>query len=358
MGLKRILTLTFPEKLFFFSESKSYWRVYNAVVLELIKSNQEFIYLSADKGDPGLHIKNKLVKTFYLGNITQSIFILNKLKASLCVMTTPQIDVIALKRSIGVKHYCHIIHSPTDIHGYKKFAFDYFDSVLCSSESQIKNLRYLEKIRRSRHKKLFRTGCTYYDVFSIKNKKKGDSILIAPAWGDRTFFKKYGKIIIKNLIESGEKVIFRPHPQSWISDREIINDVINTFSNYSSFSLDQEVGGESAIQKSKLLISDISSGMLFDVALVYKKPIISVKFDLKDGGYESSSLQNQVSSISLLKDFGCLIKVEEIENISNIVKNIGYNKNSKETINNHIFNFKNSGKIASDQIISIYKNLR
>jgi len=114
--------------------------------------------LSADEEDEGLLLTNDCVETHYIGNIRQAIFVLNQLKAKVCVMTTPQLDVIALKRSKDVDHYCHIIHSPTDIHAYKKFAFDYFDSVLCSSEAQINNLKFLEYERNSLPKQLLRTG--------------------------------------------------------------------------------------------------------------------------------------------------------------------------------------------------------
>ena len=55
-------------------------------------------------------------------------------------MTTPQLDVFALKRSKSVDHYCYVIHAPNNIHADKKFAFDYFYSVLCSSHAQIENL--------------------------------------------------------------------------------------------------------------------------------------------------------------------------------------------------------------------------
>lgn len=352
-GIKTNFKSDFSGKIVFYSENKSYWRVYEPIVLELIKNDQKFVYLSSDDEDPGLRIKDHCIETYYIGNINQSIFILNKLKSRLCVMTTPQIDVIALKRSKHVKHYCHVIHSPTDIHAYKKFAFDYYDSVLCSSESQIENLRYLEKIRGTKHKELFKTGCTYYDFFSKENENSGDSILIAPTWGDRTFFKQHGKRIIKILIDSGEKVIYRPHPQSWISDKDILNDVMNTYGSHPNFHIDEKVGGESSIQESKLLICDISSGMLYDMILVYQKPVISVDFDWKDGGYESSNLLNQISSISFLNDFGGFIKVDEIENISSIIKNVVSKKPSKKAIDNHIFNFKKCGKIAAEQIISI-----
>ena len=347
----------FSGKIVFFSEGKSYWRVYEPVVQELIKNNQDFVYLSADKEDKGLTISSKGIETHCLGNIRQAIFVLNRLKARVCVMTTPQLDVIALKRSKGVQHYCHIIHSPTDIHAYKKFAFDYFDSVLCSSEAQIDNLKFLETKRSSKPKQLFRTGCTYYDVFLSDSDEHGDHILLAPTWGDRTFFKYCGKEIIDNLLTGGHRVIFRPHPQSWISDKEILDDIISSFGSNPNLTIDKEVGGESAIRKSKLLICDITSGMLFDMAFMYRKPVVAIKFDWKDGGYESASLAKETAAVDLLKDVGDVATSGEISNISEIVENAASKTITMDIINRHIFNLKKAGKLAAEQIVSIHQNL-
>ena len=75
---------------------------------------------------------------------------LNKLKAKLLVSTTPQLDIFSWKYTRNIRHYCYINHSPVDIHSYKKFAFDYYDSILCTSEFQITNLIELEKKRKVR----------------------------------------------------------------------------------------------------------------------------------------------------------------------------------------------------------------
>lgn len=347
----------FSGKIVFFSEGKAYWRVYKPVVLELINNKQNFVYLSADKDDEGLSITSEHVETHYIGNIRQAIFVLNQLKAKMCVMTTPQIDVISLKRSKDIEHYCHIIHSPTDIHAYKKFAFDYFDSVLCSSESQIDNLKFLEDERNSPPKQLFQTGCTYYDVFLSDTQNSGDSILLAPTWGDRTFFKSCGKEIVRNLLEGGHKVIFRPHPQSWISDKELLNDIISSFSSNPNLIIDKETGGEKAISQSKLLICDITSGMLFDMAFVYKKPVVAIRFDWKDGGYESSSLIKETAAIDLLKDVGDVVNVDDVKDISVIVDESASKTITKEIIDKHIFNFQEAGKVAAEQIITIHTNI-
>jgi len=356
-GAKGNIRSDFTGQIVFFSEGNAYWSTFEPVVLELIKNRQKIVYLSADEKDEGLSITSEYVVTHYLGNIRQAIYVLNQLKAKMCVMTTPQLDVIALKRSKNTKHYCHIVHSPIDIHPYKKFAFDYFDSVLCSSESQIDNLKFLEEKRNSIPKQLFRTGCAYYDVFLPETESNGDSILLAPTWGDKSFLQLCGKEIIGNLLIGGHKVIFRPHPQSWISDKELLNDIVVSYGENPNLLIDKETRGESAISQSKLLICDISSGMTFDMAFVYKKPVVAIRFDWKDGGYESSNLDQETAVIGLLKAVGDVVNLEDIKDISSIIDKCSSREVTKEIIDKHIFNFKNAGKIAAEQIISIDKSI-
>lgn len=339
----------------FFSEGKGYWRVFRPVIEEMICRKQRVTYLSADRDDPGLAVSSDFVRTHYLGEIRQAIFHLNRLKADVCVMTTPQLDVIALKRSGNTRHYCHIIHSPTDVHAYKKFAFDYFDSVLCSSDAQIRNLRFLERERKTRVKEIFRTGCTYYDVFAPDKGESGDAVLLAPTWGDRTFFKASGKEILRHLLAGGHQVIFRPHPQSWISDAPLMGEIVREFGEHPGLTIDRAVSGEAAIRSSKLLICDISSGMVFDMAFGYKKPVVAVSFDWKDGGYEASDLPNETAAVELLRDIGAVVDARSLEGISRIVNQVADKEITREIIDKHIFNFRSSGKVAAEQILSLRK---
>lgn len=342
----------------FFSEGKGYWRVFEPVIEEMIRRGQKVVYLTADREDPGLALSSEFVQAHYLGSIKQAIFHLNRLKARICVMTTPQLDVIALRRSKNVRHYCHIVHSPTDIHAYKKFAFDYFDSVLCSSDAQIENLRFLEQDRGTKPKQIFRTGCTYYDVFATGDGEHGEAVLLAPTWGDRTFFKSSGKDILRQLLAGGHEVIFRPHPQSWVSDKALMGEVINEFGTNPKLTIDRATGGEAAISKSKLLVCDITSGMVFDIAFAYKKPVVAISFDWKDGGYEASDLERQTAAIDLLQDVGAVVDARAVEKISQTVDLISKKKISQQIIDKHIFNFRSSGKVAAEQILSLSETIQ
>lgn len=349
----------FSDQLVFFSEGKKYWSVFKPVIQNLVNKKVPFIFLSADSDDPGLKFTSNYISSHYIGKMNTAIIFLNKLKASMLVTTTPQLGILQWKRSKNVFHYCYINHSPVDIHSYKKFAFDYYDSILCTSTFQIESLKHLEIVRNSKRKILLETGCTYYDT-KIKNSNENilkDHILIAPTWGDRSFFFKYGFQIIENILSKNFKIILRPHPQSWISDSKYLNNLILNFKNNKKFSIDKNTNSEDSILKSKILITDISSGMVHDIIFLKKIPVVAIDFSWDDGGYESSSLNSKSASNLIINDFGKVVKEDDLEFIGEIIEKLNPISINKKNIDKHIFNFQNSSKIASSQILNIYNNL-
>ena len=124
------------------------------------------------------------------------------------------------------------------------------------------------------------------------------------------------------------------------------------------FSIDEAIDNSISLSKSKAMITDISSGIIYDVAFLYKIPVIAVDFEWDDGGYESSSLNVSASSNYLLKDYGKLIMEDELYRIDKVIEEALNVEITKEIIDKHIFNFKSSAKVASNQIVSIFNNIK
>ncbi|MDA3854035.1 MAG: CDP-glycerol glycerophosphotransferase family protein [Bacteroidales bacterium] len=346
----------FSGRLVFFSEGKNYSGVFTPVIEELIRQEKNFVYLSAEEDDALLQTDSPYCETHYIGKIKQAVIFLNTLKAKMCIMTTPQLNILTLRSSKDVIHYCHLIHSPTDIHAYKKFAFDYFDSVLCSSNFQIRHLRELEKTRNSKKKLLLKTGCTYLDRINLPKESIGKAILLAPTWGRKSFFGAYGISIIDQLLSGKHQVIYRPHPQSWVSDKETVQEVIDKYKSHPNFKLDRDVDNSLSLAQSQLLICDMS-GMAYDYVFTNKKPVISIDFKWYDGGYESSDLNEVTSTSLLLEEIGQFVKPEEIININAIVKRVLTTTISDEVIDQHLFNFQKATPIACMQILELFDQL-
>ena len=347
----------YPGKIVLYSEGKKYWEVFKPVLSALNSSNQAVIYLTSDLNDPGLKSGFLNVESIYIGSMNQAFYVLNRLHAKILVTTTPQLNILGWKRSKNVLHYSYIMHSPVDIHAYKLFAFDYYDSILCSGPHQILNLRELEEKRETKPKLLFETGCLYYDNVLKKANKSSEHVLIAPTWGDRSFLASYCSKIIKSLLEAEITTVLRPHPQSWISDKKILKQIRTDFENHKHFHFDNEEDPVKSLMSAKIVICDKTSGIIYDNILVNKKPVIAIDFEWDQGGYESHQLSSDISSLELLKFCGKVIRKSEINSIASEVKSLINLKQRNVEVSNFVFNFSCAGKVAAKQLIDLNKSL-
>src|SRR5690554_3749836 len=145
--------------LVFYSEGKQYWNTFKPLVEELTKREIALTYFSSDEEDPGLSFASGQ----YIGNNRETYYFLSNLKAQMVVMTTPGLDVLQIKRSKDVQHYCHVTHSAGGAE-YKAYGMDYYDSILVGGTGDKEWVRALEEARGDRSKIIEEIGCTYLDV--------------------------------------------------------------------------------------------------------------------------------------------------------------------------------------------------
>ncbi len=350
----------------FYSEGNNYWNVFSPIIEALDKLSIHCLYLTSDKDDRGLECPLKNVKSKYIGQGLPAMTTLNHLRAKLVVMTTPQLDVIQLRRSKNVQHYAHVVHSPVGMLFYRKFAVDYFDSVLCSGEHQKRDIRCLEEKRGLPKKTLFSTGLTYYDVM-VKNlnsfkKNKNDNninILIAPTWKTTGLLDQSGIDWIKVLLEDGYHVTLRPHPQFFISRNDFIAKIIKELSVFPNLMIDRSPSPEPTMAMADFLISDFS-GIIFDFAFLYNKPIIILDNDLPLGGFEGEDVNCEVWEIATRSKLGSIIKPEQISQLSSIIKKISQENKTidrSKIKEQSVYHFGTAGIVAGEQLSTILKNL-
>lgn len=320
-----------------YSEGGHYWSVFEPVIKELINQKQRVLYYTSDEKDPGLSYVSENIKSLFIGRGNKAYARLDMLTADICLMTMPGLDVFHIKRSAGVKHYCHILHSPVDTVLYNLFSFDYFDSMLLTSEFQIKAIRHLEEKRGTRKKDLYVTGCTYLDALSSKlgamncEKEKGFTVLVSPSWGPNGIFKKYGLSLLSPLAESGLKIIIRPHPQSLISERRIVEGLKNSLYKYQNVEWDYSRENLRSMIRSDIMISDFS-GIIFDYFFLFSRPVIYTGIDFDKRPYDLSDYPGGVWTFETLKEIGTKITAADFINIQMVIKNASKNRNLAEKI--------------------------
>ncbi len=292
----------------FYAESAAYWSTFKPVLEALAKKNEKVTYLTSDENDPvfrsGL---TDTVHAKFIGKGQTAYTALGFLEADIFALTTPGIDVLQIRRSPGVKKYVHIVHAVGDIHTYKFYSFDYYDAVFCAGLAQAQSLRDLERIRKTKPKELPLLGCPYLDGLVARKQSapapEEKTVLIAPTWGKNGLLMRTGKQIPEMLAKAGYHVILRPHPQSFISDKELMDQLAEELKSYSNIEWDRNPDGFKSLSRAKLMISDVS-GVIFDFAFVFLRPVISVGNGPIKDGFEAWEIPHEAWEMKALDTLG------------------------------------------------------
>lgn len=353
-----------------FSEGKRYWNSFEMICDEFEKRKTNVIYMTSSQDDPAFLKEYNFVKPMFIGEGNKAFAKLNFLQADMLLATTPGLDVYQWKRSKNVKWYTHIYHSANDAVRYRMFGIDYYDSIICAGDYYIDQIRELENKRNLNEKELLVYGVPYLDLLDERykkyktsnnnNNKKTTTVLIAPTWGPNSLLRKYDNIINK-LIEVGYKVIIRPHPQSFYSEKDFINDIKNKYINDESVIWDDNPDNFNSLCNSDVLISDFS-GVIFDYALVFDKPIIYANVSYDPSIYDACWLEQKMWTFKTLPLIGEELTKEKVNDIKLVIEDVLNNnqyKIAREQARKETWSNKdNSAKLIVDYLIKKREELR
>ena len=291
----------------FYAESAAYWSTFRPILIALEEMGVHSSYLTSDENDPVFSAGLKCVHPRFIGKSNTAYTALGFLETKVFVLTTPGIDVLQIRRSAGVKKYVHIVHAAGDIHTYKFYSFDYYDAVYCAGPAQVKSLRSLEAQRHTAPKDLPLLGCPYFDGMvarkTLDMKPDENTILIAPTWGKNGLLTRTGSMIPKLLAEAGYHVILRPHPQSFISDKALMDKLTEELKGYTNIEWDRNPDGFKSLSRAQLMISDVS-GVIFDFAFIFLRPVISVGNGPMKDGFEAWEIPHEAWEMQALDSLG------------------------------------------------------
>lgn len=306
-----------------FSDNKRYWNIFEPICKRLSAYGKEILYITGSEDDPALSCELDNFKAEYVaGNKLYTR--LNFLEANIVLSTTPGLDVYQWKRSKNVDMYIHIPHAASEIILYRMFGIDYYDAIMLSGDYQEKNIRDLEALRNLPAKELVKIGIPYMDEMAKRLQESGEApahertVLVAPSWGESALFGVYGGKIIDVLLKTGYHVIVRPHPQSFASEKEMMDKLMKEYPASEQLEWNRDTDNFEVLRRSDILISDFS-GVIFDFTLVYDKPVIYTdpKFDL--GPYDAWWLDTPLWTISALPRLGAQLTDENMENLKELI---------------------------------------
>ena len=321
-----------------FTDSKRYYTIFKPICDEMEKRGQTLLYLTGENDDPLLNENYEFVKTEFAGEGNRALARMNLLKADVVLSSTPGLNVYQWKRSRDVKHYAHVYHSANDATRYRMFGIDFYDTLFLSGEYQIKQIRDLEKMRNIPEKEIVLAGLPHLDALQkrLQNAapeiKQTKTVLLAPTWGPSGLFSRYGDKIINKLLETDYEVIIRPHPQSFTSDKELIDKLMAEFPDNDRLRWDQSIDNFDVLNRSDILISDFS-GVIFDYTLVFEKPVIYSQTAFDNGIYDAWWLgDDQMWTFKALDQIGRQLNDTNIDKIDEIIEDCLSDETFKERI--------------------------
>jgi CDP-glycerol glycerophosphotransferase (TagB/SpsB family) len=200
----------------------------------------------------------------------------------------------------------------TDAVTYRLFGLDYFDSVLLTGEYQKRDIRRLEEDRGTKAKELHVVGCTYLDVFREKlrtmeaagdGQAKEKTVLVAPSWGKNGILRRYGLRMLEPLARSSYHLIIRPHPQSLISEKETVERLRAALEPYRNVEWNFDADNLAALSRSDLMISDFS-GVIFDYAFLFGRPVAYPAFEFDKRPYDASDIEEEAWVFRAVREIG------------------------------------------------------
>ena len=352
----------------FYSESSVILYPYvEEIINELEKRDQKICYVTSSRNDPIL--KNKGIKTFYIGDGSARTKFFLELKTRVLIMTMPDLDTYYIKRSKTFPvNYIYLFHSMNSTHmAFQKGAFDRFDTIFCVGQYQIQEIRATEQLYNLKQKKLVECGYGLLDKllksrpshsqenFLSKNNKK--KILIAPSWGKQNLLETVGIDLVKILLDAGYHVTVRPHPMTIKKSPKLIKQIKEKFEKNPDFLLDTNTSSFEQLFSSYALITDWS-GIGHEYAFVCERPVIYVDVPKKARNKDYEKIHLVPFEISIRDKIGEVISTQSLESIPERIEFLyghitDFQSKIKKIRDDTVFNIGKSGEAAANEIIKI-----
>ena len=313
--------------LIIFSDHKRYWDVFEPICDELERRGQDAVYMTESPDDPALEKHYSHIRCEWIGEGNKAYARLNFEKARMMLATTPGLDVYQWKRSKDIPFYVHIAHAPGDITRYRMFGLDYYDAILLSGEYQAGQIRRLEEIRHLPEKELRIVGLPFMDTMRERVRSlpplppapNGErTVLLAPSWGPSSILNVCGDAVLEALLATGYRIILRPHPQSFASEKELIRSLQEKYPDGDRLEWNRDNDNFEVLRRADILISDFS-GVMFDFSLIFDKPVIYTDTSFDKGPYDCWWLDEPLWTFEVLPKLGLQLNQENLPRVKELI---------------------------------------
>ena len=368
--LKKFEKLSDDERsVVFYAENIASMNHFRLLIDHLTKiMNLKICYVTSVKDDPIFSTINKNIFPFYIGDGTARTKFFLTLKAKILIMDMPDLETFHIKRSkMHNVHYIYIFHSMFSVHSYlRKGAVDNFDSIFCVGEHHEKEIRETERLYGLKRKNLLQYGFGRLDkLLKEREDLKGNRtdkklVIIAPSYGEKNLLEICGGKLIEILLKENFKVLLRPHYRILNDSKKLINSIKEKFEKNKNFIFEESVIPSESFHNSKCLISDWS-GISFEYAFVFEKPIIFIDVPKKILNTEFNRISSEPIEIAIREKIGKIVSPDNLSEIPDLIKKIDIDSNLinneiKEIRSKTVFNINKSASVGAEYIKKILDN--
>lgn len=309
-----------------YSDSKRYYNIFAPICDAFEERKLPLIYYTQSPDDPLLDKGYQYVICGFIGEGNRGIARMNLLQADVCLSTTPGLNVLQWKKSRDVGCYVHIPHAVSDFSTYRMFGLDHYDAVLINGENQKRFIRKVEDYWKIQEKELVMTGSVYMDeaakhLADLKEHRcdiDHPTILVAASWGENTLLKRYGSKLLKPLVETGFSIIVRPHPQSYVSEVDMLEALQKEFPPSDQLEWNRDVDNLAVLNRADLMISDFS-GVIYDYTFLFGRPVFYADIDFDKSVYDADWFDEEPWDTKVLPEMGRKLEEREFADIKDII---------------------------------------
>ena len=356
--------LAFPNKqIVFYSEKNGFYKYFRDVI-EAIQRRTDIIihYISSDPEDEIFSLESDSFHTYYIEE--KLMVLMMRMDADIVVMTTPDLQKYYIKRSMvrDDVEYVYIDHGMNSVNlMLRKGALDAFDTVFCSNDSVLQEIRAQEKVYGLKQKTLVKYGYamidqmirTYSDQPPVKNEPP--VILIAPSWQEDNIMDICIDGILRNLLPLQLQVIVRPHPQYVRHYPEKLDALRKNYRDFTNFCLQEDFSSNQTVFNADILVTDWS-GIAYEYAFTTLKPCLFINTPMKVMNPDYRDIGLEPFDLVIRNQIGIALQPKETDQIADAIERLLHEPVfSKESIANlrdkSLYNVGCAASVGADYLI-------
>ena len=374
-----------------YSEGSGYWKYFSAIVTYVTEHSKIVVhYVTNDPQDQVFALDNPQIVPYYIGSKTLIAFMM-KMDADIVLMTTPDLELFHIKRSLVRKdvEYIYLDHGMTSYQlMLRKGALDYFDTIFVYGPNHIEEVRETEKLYGLPPKTLVKTGYGLLDELlervgaaelagaaagaaakAAKTTSANKQVLIAPSWQVGNIMDLCIDKMLEALHGKGYRVVVRPHPeyvkrfpgriQAFLERYADLRTQVDDLGG--SLVIETDFSSNETVYKSDLVITDWSS-IAQEFSYATKKPSLFINTPMKIMNPEYDRLPLVPLDISLRDELGLSLDTDKLEGLADAVAGLiersdEYRSHISAVLEQNIYDIGNAAQGGGDYLIARVKEM-